>query len=51
MARQFAHAPALDGYRVLCVAFDPQPKLSHSMGLTDFSEEHGPGYYNPRLGA
>ncbi len=36
----FGHAAALDGYRVLLVDFDPQATLSHSMGLTDVSEEH-----------
>uniref|UniRef100_UPI0024BB7158 AAA family ATPase n=1 Tax=Marinovum algicola TaxID=42444 RepID=UPI0024BB7158 len=40
VALHFAHAAALDGYRVLCVDFDPQATLSHSMGLTDVSEEH-----------
>ena len=39
VALHFAHAAALDGYRVLCVDFDPQATLSHSMGLTDVSEE------------
>ena len=40
VALHFAHAAALDGYRVLCVDFDPQATLSHSMGLTDVDEEH-----------
>lgn len=40
VALHFAHAAALDGYRVLVVDFDPQATLSHSMGLTDVSEEH-----------
>ncbi|MFN4156270.1 MAG: AAA family ATPase [Paracoccaceae bacterium] len=40
VALHFAHAAALDGYRVLCVDFDPQATLSHSMGLTDVHEEH-----------
>lgn len=40
VALHFAHAAALDGYRVLCVDFDPQATLSHSMGLTDVSEEY-----------
>jgi cellulose biosynthesis protein BcsQ len=40
VALHFAHAAALDGYRVLCVDFDPQATLSHAMGLTDISEEH-----------
>ncbi|SEQ83385.1 Cellulose biosynthesis protein BcsQ [Loktanella sp. DSM 29012] len=39
VALHFAHAAALEGYRVLCVDFDPQATLSHSMGLTDVSEE------------
>lgn len=39
VALHFAHAAALDGYRVLCVDFDPQATLSHSMGLTDVAEE------------
>lgn len=40
VALHFAHAAALDGYRVLCVDFDPQATLSHSMGLTDVTEEY-----------
>jgi cellulose biosynthesis protein BcsQ len=40
VALHFAHAAALDGYRVLCIDFDPQATLSHSMGLSDVSEEH-----------
>lgn len=40
VALHFAHAAALDGYRVLVVDFDPQATLSHSMGLNDVSEEH-----------
>ncbi|MFT6677083.1 MAG: cellulose biosynthesis protein BcsQ [Sulfitobacter sp.] len=39
VALHFAHAAALDGYRVLVVDFDPQATLSHSMGLNDVSEE------------
>jgi chromosome partitioning protein len=39
VALHFAHAAALDGYRVLAVDFDPQATLSHSMGLTDVAEE------------
>jgi cellulose biosynthesis protein BcsQ len=39
VALHFAHAAALDGYRVLAVDFDPQATLSHSMGLTDVPEE------------
>ena len=40
VALHFAHAAALDGYRVLAVDFDPQATLSHSMGLTDVTEEY-----------
>jgi chromosome partitioning protein len=40
VALHFAHAAALDGYRVLCIDFDPQATLSHAMGLTDVHEEH-----------
>ncbi|WP_136686029.1 AAA family ATPase [Falsirhodobacter xinxiangensis] len=40
VALHFAHAAALDGYRVLCVDFDPQATLSHSMGLSDVGEDH-----------
>ncbi|AWI86877.1 chromosome partitioning protein ParA (plasmid) [Alloyangia pacifica] len=40
VALHFAHAAALDGYRVLCVDFDPQATLSHSMGLSDVTEEY-----------
>ncbi len=40
VALHFAHAAALDGYRVLVVDFDPQATLSHSMGLTDVEEEY-----------
>ncbi|MFC7704786.1 AAA family ATPase [Plastorhodobacter daqingensis] len=39
VALHFAHAAALDGYRVLAVDFDPQATLSHSMGLSDVAEE------------
>lgn len=39
VALHFAHAAALDGYRVLAVDFDPQATLSHAMGLTDVAEE------------
>lgn len=39
VALHFAHAAALDGYRVLAVDFDPQATLSHSMGKTDVAEE------------
>lgn len=40
VALHLAHAAALDGYRVLAVDFDPQATLSHSMGLTDVSEDY-----------
>ncbi|MBK0328982.1 AAA family ATPase [Rhodobacteraceae bacterium F11138] len=40
VALHFAHAAALDGYRVLCIDFDPQATLSHSMGLTDIAEDY-----------
>ena len=40
VALHFAHAAALDGYRVLAIDFDPQATLSHSMGLTDVAEDH-----------
>ena len=40
VALHFAHAAALDGYKVLCVDFDPQATLSHSMGLTDVAEDY-----------
>lgn len=40
VALHFAHAAALDGYRVLVVDFDPQATLSHSMGLSDVGEDH-----------
>ena len=40
VALHFAHAAALDGYRVLVVDFDPQATLSHSMGLNDVAEDH-----------
>ena len=39
VALHFAHAAALDGYRVLVVDFDPQATLSHSMGLHDVAED------------
>lgn len=39
VALHFAHAAALDGYRVLAVDFDPQATLSHSMGQSDVAEE------------
>jgi len=40
VALHYAHAAALDGYRVLCVDFDPQATLSHSMGLSDVTEDY-----------
>ena len=40
VALHLAHAAALDGYRVLCVDFDPQATLSHAMGLTDVTEDY-----------
>lgn len=40
VALHLAHAAALDGYRILLVDFDPQATLSHSVGLTDVSEDH-----------
>ena len=38
VAQHLANAAALDGYRVLCVDFDPQATLTHSMGLTEVKE-------------
>jgi cellulose biosynthesis protein BcsQ len=38
VAQHFAHAAALDGYRVLCIDFDPQATLTHSMGLVEVDE-------------
>lgn len=40
VAQHLAHAAALDGYRVLCVDFDPQATLTHSMGLVEVKEWH-----------
>jgi chromosome partitioning protein len=40
VALHFAHAAALDGYNVLVVDFDPQATLTHSMGLTDVTEDY-----------
>ncbi|APE45648.1 chromosome partitioning protein ParA (plasmid) [Sulfitobacter alexandrii] len=40
VAQHLAHAAALDGYRILCVDFDPQATLTHSMGLTEVKEWH-----------
>ena len=39
VSQHLAHAAALDGYRVLCVDFDPQATLTHSMGLVEVREE------------
>ena len=39
VAIHFAHAAALDGYKVLAVDFDPQATLTHSMGVQDVDEE------------
>ena len=39
VAQHFAHAAALDGYRVLLVDFDPQATLTHAMGLVEVEEE------------
>ena len=39
VALHFAHAAALNGYRVLLVDFDPQATLSHAMGVIDIREE------------
>ena len=38
-ALHFAHAAALDGYKVLVVDFDPQATISHAMGIVDVPEE------------
>lgn len=38
VAQHFAHAAALDGYRVLVVDFDPQATLTHAMGLVEVDE-------------
>ena len=40
VAQHLAHAAALDGYRILCVDFDPQATLTHSMGLVEVKEWH-----------
>ena len=40
VAHHFAHAAAIDGYRVLVVDFDPQATLTHSMGLVEVREEN-----------
>jgi cellulose biosynthesis protein BcsQ len=39
VALHFAHAAALEGWRVLAVDFDPQATLSHAMGVVDAAEE------------
>ena len=39
VALHYAHAAALDGYRVLLVDCDPQATLSHAMGITDAEED------------
>lgn len=39
VALHYAHAAALDGYRVLVVDFDPQATISHAMGVIDLPEE------------
>ncbi len=38
VAQHLANAAALDGYRVLCVDFDPQATLTHSMGIVEVKE-------------
>ena len=38
VAQHLANAAALDGYRVLCIDFDPQATLTHSMGLNEVKE-------------
>ena len=38
VAQHLANAAALDGYRVLCIDFDPQATLTHSMGLAEVKE-------------
>ena len=38
VAQHLSHAAALDGYRVLCIDFDPQATLTHSMGLVEVKE-------------
>ena len=38
VAQHLANAAALDGYRVLCIDFDPQATLTHSMGLVEVKE-------------
>ncbi len=38
VAQHLANAAALDGYRVLCIDFDPQATLTHSMGIVEVRE-------------
>jgi cellulose biosynthesis protein BcsQ len=38
-ALHFAHAAALEGYKVLVVDFDPQATITHALGITDITEE------------
>ncbi|MEP3847417.1 MAG: AAA family ATPase [Paracoccaceae bacterium] len=38
VTQHFAHAAALDGFRVLLVDFDPQATLTHAMGLVEVKE-------------
>ena len=38
VAQHLANAAALDGYRVLCVDFDPQATLTHAMGIVEVKE-------------
>jgi cellulose biosynthesis protein BcsQ len=38
VTQHFAHAAALDGWRVLLVDFDPQATLTHAMGLVEVDE-------------
>ena len=38
VAQHLANAAALDGYRVLCIDFDPQATLTHAMGLNEVKE-------------
>ncbi|WP_159980202.1 AAA family ATPase [Roseobacter cerasinus] len=40
VAQHLANAAALDGYRVLCIDFDPQATLTHSMGIVEVKEWH-----------
>jgi cellulose biosynthesis protein BcsQ len=38
VAQHLANAAALEGYRVLCIDFDPQATLTHSMGISEVKE-------------